>query len=248
MARGEKANRYIQRLPTIVGLPDENTMVRVKADGSPSVVARMRLQVLLRCRVTHSRGEDRVPTYSVYRACQAGFSPPRSDVSADSDRGAIGHGTDAPGTEATGRESIWQLMRGSQRWGFRHVPLAVAAQGALVVPIVITEPAVGNGGGAAIAFFKAVRQSRGVEGARRTHPLTSMGSVPRRLRTAPTARRWPAIHSATTGGVIRVLSARPPPNLDFYTKACSWGRAKIGYNLDGVFSFQQVSRRLGMPI
>ncbi len=58
------------------------------------------------------------------------------------------------------KESFWQLLHDPSdhaidmsRWLLQH-------KGALIVPIVITEPAVGNGGGAAAVFFRPAKQSQ----------------------------------------------------------------------------------------
>lgn len=157
---------------------------------------------------------------------------------------------DAPGTEATGRESIWQLMRDPEDGAFDMSRWLLQHKGALVVPIVITEPAVGNGGGAAIAFFKPARQSEASKerGERIPPDIYGFGAAKTQNGTYGAAVAG-EFHFRDDRWRYKGAIGKASANLDFYTKGLFLGPRKIGYNLDGVFSFQQVSRRLGhMPI
>jgi hypothetical protein len=122
-------------------------------------------------------------------------------------------------------------------------------KGFLPVPIIITEPAVGYGGGVALVFF---RESI-AESARKS----SGGHV-----TAPDifGGGFAATENGTRGGGIGALLhfkddrwryrggvGYADVNLDFYGIGGDLGTGdrKIGYNLQGSLSSQQVLRRLG---
>ncbi len=122
-------------------------------------------------------------------------------------------------------------------------------KGFLPVPIVITEPAVGYGGGIAVAFFReslgdaAARARDGhvippdiyVAGVAATENGTRIGGVGAMLSFAEDRWRY-------RGG-----AGRAKVNLDFYGAGGDLGTGdlKIGYTLDGWLSSQQVMRRLG---
>ena len=118
--------------------------------------------------------------------------------------------------------------------------------GFLLVPIIITEPAVGNGGGAAAAWFHTPEQSDESKARGERLPPDIYGVMA--FKTANGSR------GAAVGGSFhfkddtwRYLGglAKVSLNLDFYTGGSPGEPHKIGYNLDGVASLQQVSWRLG---
>ena len=93
-------------------------------------------------------------------------------------------------------------------------------RGFLPVPIVITEPAVGYGGGVALPFFRhSMREARRSAKAERPYhaPPDIFGVGASRPRTAPRSAA-PAACSPSTriAGAIAAASARPDVNLDFY--------------------------------
>jgi len=123
-------------------------------------------------------------------------------------------------------------------------------KGFLPVPIIITEPAVGYGAGAALVFFResiGEAAERSKASGRLTPPDlygvvfavtengTKAGGAFGMVTFGEQNWRW-------RGGV-----ARPNANLDFYGTSGSDSPqdAKLGYNLDGWISSQQVMRRLG---
>ena len=123
-------------------------------------------------------------------------------------------------------------------------------KGFLPVPIIITEPAVGYGGGAALLFFResiGERAAEAKESGRLTPPDiygvalaatengTKVGGAFGMVTFGEENWRW-------RGGV-----ARPNVNLDFYglNGSNSQQDFKLGYNLDGWISTQQIMRRLG---
>ncbi|MFZ0869164.1 MAG: hypothetical protein WAM90_00420, partial [Rhodanobacter sp.] len=81
---------------------------------------------------------------------------PASDAPQSSPAGPAAEGNKQPAK----KESWWSLMHDPKdgdldmsRWLLQH-------KGALLVPIIITEPAVGNGGGIAAVFFHPPSQSQ----------------------------------------------------------------------------------------
>jgi hypothetical protein len=118
-------------------------------------------------------------------------------------------------------------------------------RGFLPVPVIITEPAIGYGGGAALLFFReSIRQRAQRE--RLTPPDIYGGALAAtengtRLAGLFGMKTFADEHWRWRGGV-----GRPDINIDFYgTGADSGADLKIGYNLEGWISTQQVMRRLG---
>jgi hypothetical protein len=123
-------------------------------------------------------------------------------------------------------------------------------QGFLPVPIIITEPAVGYGGGAALLFFReplgeAAQEARD---SGRLQPPDILAVV---LAATENGTRFGGAGGMLTsednrwryrGGV-----ARTHVNLDFYGAGgvLDTGERKIAYSLEGWASSQQVLRRLG---
>jgi Omp85 superfamily domain len=119
-------------------------------------------------------------------------------------------------------------------------------KGALPIPIVITEPAVGYGGGIALSWFsESIRDAAAKAG-------------PSGRITPPNiyAAAYFATENGTKGGGIggrmsfdddrwryRGVVGDVSLNLDFY--GIGGGLGKIGYNLDGTATFQEMTRRLG---
>jgi outer membrane protein assembly factor BamA len=144
------------------------------------------------------------------------------------------------------KESFWQLIHDPDdhaidmsRWLLQH-------KGALIVPIIITEPAVGNGGGASAVFFQPAKQSQASK--------DSGEHIPPNIYGFGAAKTQNGTYGAVAAGEFHFRDdqwrykgavGKASANLDFYTKGLFLGPRKIGYNLDGWFSFQQVSRRLG---
>ena len=123
-------------------------------------------------------------------------------------------------------------------------------KGFLPVPILITEPAIGYGAGAALLFFRESigERAQQAKASGRLTPPDIYGAALAATENGTTAAgvfglvtfgeelwRW-------RGGV-----ARPDVNLDFYgtSGSDSTRDLQLGYNLDGWISTQQVSRRLG---
>ena len=147
------------------------------------------------------------------------------------------------------KETRWQLMHDPHDHAFDMSRWLLQHKGALIVPIVITEPAVGNGGGAAAVFFKPATQSQASKdrGERIPPHIYGFGAMKTRNGTYGGAAAG-EFHFRDDRWRYKGAIGKASVNLDFYTQGLLLAPRKIGYNLDGIFSFQQVSRRLGdMP-
>jgi hypothetical protein len=126
----------------------------------------------------------------------------------------------------------------------------VDRKGFLPIPIIITEPAVGYGGGVALMFVRnSLRESadKAAETGRRTPPdIFAIGAAATENGT----------RAAFAGGMAsfdedlwrwRGGIARTDVNLQFYGAGgpLDGGQRSLGYSLDGWMSSQQVLRRLG---
>jgi hypothetical protein len=113
-------------------------------------------------------------------------------------------------------------------------------KGFLPVPILITEPAIGYGGGAALLWFResmGERQARG-----RLSPPDIFGGVLAATENGTTlAGAFGMVTFAQEHWRWRGFIGRPDINLDFYTA----DDASIGYNLEGWATTQQLMRRVG---
>ena len=123
-------------------------------------------------------------------------------------------------------------------------------KGFLPVPIIITEPAVGYGGGLAAVFFRG--SLRDAE----DHKGPSGQTVPPDIFTVAAAATENGTKFGALGGIASFADdhwryrgglARTSANLDFYGVGGALGddQRKIGYNLDGWFGAQQILYRLG---
>ncbi|HET6552234.1 MAG TPA: BamA/TamA family outer membrane protein [Dyella sp.] len=125
------------------------------------------------------------------------------------------------------------------QWLLKH-------KGALLVPIIITEPAVGTGGGLAAVFFHRPAQSEESKerGERLPPDIYGIGAFKTENGTWGTGLGG-SFHFDDDSWRYAGLAGKASVNLDFYTQGTLLEPRKIGYNLDGIFSYQQVSRRFG---
>lgn len=129
------------------------------------------------------------------------------------------------------------------RWLLEH-------RGFLPVPVVITDPAVGTGGGLALAFFHRPRATG--------EPTPSADGSPRMvtpdiyggaaIRTENGSKAYgvgASLHFDEDRWRYRGGVAKASFNLGFHTPGTRLPPLEIDYNVDGVMSFQQGFRRLG---
>lgn len=159
--------------------------------------------------------------------------------------------TPAAAEKTDEKPGFWELMHDPQdgkldasRW------LLERKGGFLPVPIIITDPAVGNGGGVALIFFRP-----------NARPAAEPGSSEKPAMVAPDIYGVMAMRTSNgteafgagaelhfdedrwryRGGV-----GKASVNLDFHTPGNKLlAPREISYNTDGIASFQQVFRRLG---
>jgi hypothetical protein len=119
-------------------------------------------------------------------------------------------------------------------------------KGALLVPIIITEPAVGTGGGLAAVFFRRPAQSE--------ESKERGDRIPPDIFGVAAFKTENGTYGYGLGGTFHFkddtwryvgVAGKASVNLDFYTQELLQQSRKIGYNLDGLFTYQQVERRLG---
>ncbi|HEX6158149.1 MAG TPA: glyceraldehyde-3-phosphate dehydrogenase, partial [Burkholderiales bacterium] len=112
-------------------------------------------------------------------------------------------------------------------------------KGFLPVPILVTEPAVGYGAGAALLWFRESLGERRAQG--RLTPPDIFGGVFAATENGTTlAGAFGMVTFAQEAWRWRGFIGRPDVNLDFYGE-----NTKVGYNLHGWATTQMVQRRLG---
>lgn len=128
------------------------------------------------------------------------------------------------------------------RWLLEH-------RGFLPVPIIITDPAVGNGGGVALAFFHAPASTAAPEGEGTTPKMPTPdiygGGAMRTENGSEAYGVGASLHFDDDRWRYRGGVAKTSFNLGFYTPGTRLPAAAIEYNVDGVMSFQQGFRRIG---
>ena len=122
--------------------------------------------------------------------------------------------------------------------------------GFLPVPIIVSDPAVGYGGGLAAPFFHrppgAPTTRTTADGRQQLVPPNIFGGMAMKTENGTHAYGGVAmLHFKDdrwryTGGI-----AKASVNLDFYTPGRFTEPLAIGYNADGLVSFQKIARRLG---
>ena len=123
-------------------------------------------------------------------------------------------------------------------------------KGFLPVPIVITEPAVGYGAGAALLFFRESfreRQAYVKPGERLTPPDVYIAALAGTENGTRVMGGGGLVTFAEDHWRWRGFVGLPDVNLEFYGVGGDTGTGdrKIAYNVDGLISTQQVMRRLG---
>src|SRR6185503_13802507 len=112
-------------------------------------------------------------------------------------------------------------------------------KGFLPVPIIVTEPAVGYGAGAALLWFRESLGERRAQG-RLTAPDIFGGVLAATENGTTLAGAFGMVTFAQEYWRWRGFIGRPDVNLDFYGED-----TKIGYNLEGWATTQMLQRRLG---
>lgn len=143
-----------------------------------------------------------------------------------------------------------EAFRDPQDGAFDASEFLLDKKGFLPVPVIITEPAVGYGAGAALVFFRESLRERA------SHVKPGEPLTPPDIYVAALAATENGTKVMGGGGLVtfdqdryrwRGFVGLPDVNLDFYGVGgqTGTGERKIAYNVDGVISTQQVMRRLG---
>jgi hypothetical protein len=143
-----------------------------------------------------------------------------------------------------------KLFRDPQDGAFDASEFLLDRKGFLPVPIVITEPAVGYGAGAALLFFRESFRER------QSHVTPGERLTPPDIYLAAFAATENGTRVMGGGGLVtfdqdrwrwRGFVGAPDINLEFYGVGgeTGTGERKVAYNIDGIISSQQVMRRLG---
>jgi len=150
------------------------------------------------------------------------------------------------GPPPAGKTSWWDNFKDSKDGDLDMSQWLLKHKGALLVPIIITEPAVGTGGGLAAVFFHRPAQSEESKerGERLPPDIYGIGAFKTENGTWGTGLGG-SFHFDDDSWRYAGLAGKASVNLDFYTQGTLLEPRKIGYNLDGIFSYQQVSRRFG---
>lgn len=153
--------------------------------------------------------------------------------------------TRVPAPASTAKASLFRDAEDGHfdmsRWLLEH-------RGFLPVPIIVTDPAVGNGGGVALAFFHrpAASGSPGEGGApKMVTPDIYGGGAMRTSNGSEAYGVGASLHFDDDRWRYRGGVAKTSFNLGFYTPGTLLPAQKIDYNMDGLMSFQQGFRRLG---
>ena len=119
-------------------------------------------------------------------------------------------------------------------------------KGFLPVPIIVTEPAIGYGGGAALLWFRESLGERRAQG-RLTPPDIFGGALAATENGTTLAGAFGMVTFALEYWRWRGFIGRPDVNLDFYGagRDLGTGETKLGYNLEGWATTQHLLRRIG---
>jgi len=151
---------------------------------------------------------------------------------------------------APAKQSWRQLLRDPQDGKFDTSEWLLNHRGFLPVPIIITEPALGYGGGVALAFFHRPEGSAATrttaDGKTRFISPNIYGVMGMKTENGSKAYGAGAmLHFDEDRWRYKGGVADASFNLNFYTSGRLLPVQEIGYNIDGLASFQQVMRRLG---
>jgi len=152
-----------------------------------------------------------------------------------------------PAAEPEKKESFWSRLHDPQDGAFDMSRYLLEHKGALVVPIIVTEPAVGNGFGLAPIFFRQPKQSDASKARGERLPPNIFAAMA--FKTANGSYAYGAggmFHFKDDTWRYAGVVGKGSFNLDYYPQLPLLAPYKIGYNTNGLYSLQQVSRRLGL--
>jgi hypothetical protein len=153
-------------------------------------------------------------------------------------------------TPAAGEAGTHDLFRDSDDGRFDMSSWLLEHHGFLPVPIVVTDPALGYGGGVALTFFHRPRGApttrTGPDGKPRMITPNILGAMAMKTENGSQAYGAGAnLHFREDDWRYKGGLAKTDFNIDFYSSGNLLPQRKVAVNLEGLMSFQQVSRRLG---
>jgi len=185
--------------------------------------------------------------FSMLSALACAAEPPDATNATDNASTANAVSAEPSGEAPTHKTS---MFRDKEDGRFDMSGWLLDRHGFLPVPIIITDPAVGYGGGVALTFFHRPKGS----------PITRTGPDGKPQMIAPNIVGAMAMKTENgsqaygAGGMLHFREdtwrykggvAKADMNLDFYTSGRLLPPRKVAMNIEGLMSFQQVSRRLG---
>jgi len=157
----------------------------------------------------------------------------------------------ATGDERAAAGKNWhELMHDPEDGRFDTSEWLLNHRGFLPVPIIVTEPAIGYGGGVALAFFHRPQGSASTRttasGETRVLAPNIYGAMAMKTENGSQAYGAGAmLHFAEDRWRYKGAVGDASMNLDFYTSGRRLPVRRIGYEIDGLASLQQVMRRIG---
>lgn len=156
---------------------------------------------------------------------------------------------DQAAPEAPAKQGFRELLHDPADGKFDMSRWLLEHKGFLPVPIIITDPAVGTGGGIALTFFHkpagaTARTGKDGRTTMVTPDIYGFGA----MRTSNGSQAYGAgaiLHFDDDRWRYRGGVAKTDINLSFYTPGQFLPPQQIGYNMDGIMSLQQVFKRLG---
>lgn len=166
--------------------------------------------------------------------------------------GTTGPGQDTPGAnaEAPAPAADAGMFRDSEDGRFDMSNWLLEHRGFLPVPIIITDPALGYGGGVVLAFFHRPEGSpttrTAADGSTQMIAPNMMGVLAMKTENGSTAYGGGGLlHFRDDTWRYKGGVAEADFNIDFYTSGRLLPETKVAVNLAGLGSMQQVSRRIG---
>lgn len=156
----------------------------------------------------------------------------------------------AAGPATTAPTTMKSLFHDAEDDAFDMSAWLLEHHGFMPVPIIITDPALGYGGGVALTFFHRPKGSPATRTGRDGQPKmispNILGIMGMKTENGSTAYGAGGIfHFREDSWRYKGGAGNADFNIDFYTSGRLLPPAKVAVNLQGLASFQQVSRRLG---
>ena len=146
--------------------------------------------------------------------------------------------------------SFWSRLKDPEDGRFDLSAYLLDRKGALPVPVIITEPAIGYGGGLALLYFrrpegKASTRTRADGETRPIMPDLYAGFGARTENGTRGFGGGAYLHFREDRWRYKGAVGDTRINLDYYRELPAGGTRRIAYTIEGILSLQQVQRRIG---